>query len=76
MLFILSERTHHENVLQNEADPQAIVAEMADAASTLINANSVDPAASKSTLLGSTKDTIPLDLESFKWLAKVVNNLT
>ena len=70
----MTERTYHENALTDVEEPVPLMASMIEATERLIRANNASIEAKESSLQGR-KNAIPLDLESFEWIAKTVSNL-
>jgi len=74
VMYILSQRSFTEKLWDGQSDRSKVVADMVTATTNLIMANQFIPADAASSLAGQ-KNTIPIDMEGFEWLAKAVDNL-
>lgn len=76
VMNILTERNLHEKVWEGVKDDKIVhdmMASMVKATSNLIMANRKTPVYANDTSLSGIKNTIPLDLNGFTWLAKTVD---
>ena len=76
VMNILTERNLHEKVWEGVKDEKTVhdmMASMVKATSNLIMANRKTPVYANDTSLSGIKNTIPLDLNGFTWLAKTVD---
>jgi hypothetical protein len=75
VMSVFAHRIHHEGTLFVDADPEGLLREMMMAVSELARVDRIIPNDRDSSTVGS-KNTLPMDLECFKYLAMAVDNLT
>ena len=75
VMNILTERNLHEKLWEGvkEETVHVMMASMIKATSNLVMANRKTPVYANDTSLSGIKNTIPLDLNGFTWLAKTVD---